>query len=347
MNVVPAFRLLRSGVDAEAWELASYRATPDEVITGTFVAWEPGEGPLRAVSHALRTPTGVHRFKGFIVARRTSALVAFVHEHYAAEPDTALAPILAGNLQLLGERIDALAYEIPTWGRPSRRRRRDSRAGGNHAALGVVLGESAEPEGFSTRLDASSRWLVQDGLGTRLWVVSETMQVGKHRIPRERFVVLHGHDAGTPWFDGVRFGVSEQLDSLPPALRARLDRAGVPCALSDRQVAPIADLAPAFLLRVPTAGEVSRLGRKVGAPPDCARRAGFILDSRAPVALHDAEGTPLDVPLIVDPGAAMAVLARVGAGLNYVPHTQPADLRDVVLPQGGQWRIGTVPLGYS
>lgn len=173
------------------------------------------------------------------------------------------------------------------------------------------------------------------------------MQVGKHRIPRERFVVLHGQDAGTPWFDGLRFGVSEQLDSLPPALRARLDRAGVPCALSDRQVAPIADLAPAFLLRVPTTGEASRLGRKVGPPPDSARCAGFILDSRAPVALHAADGTPLEVPLIVDPAEAMAVLARVGAGLTYVPHTHPADMRDVVLSAAGQWRIGTVPLGYS
>lgn len=221
MNTIPAFRLLRSGVDAEAWELGSLRVSAEEVIAGTFVGWEPADGPVRAVPHALRTPTGIRRFKGFIVARRTSALVAFVHEHYAAEEGTSLAPLLAGDAKLLCERVDALAYEHPTWGRPSRRRVRVGRPGANHAALGVILGESAEPDGFSTRLDARSRWLVADAMGSRVWVVHEKMEFGKHRIPRERFVLLHGQDSGSPWFDGVHFGICEQLDALPPKLRAR------------------------------------------------------------------------------------------------------------------------------
>lgn len=354
MNRVRAFRLRAELGDVQVWELATLAVPTDAVLGSTIVSWqadgpdEEAESRVRAVPHALKTPAGTRRFVGFFTAQRTSALAAVLREHYAPVPGATLTSLCTGPARALGDRIEALGAgtdHAPAFSRRPRRRQpfAASSADGQEA-VGISIGDAATPAGMRLMRVRGQAWLLCESYGPRAWVAPIRAEIGGQRIEREAFALLHDDDeAGHPWFDGRSFGVADHPDTLPPSLRARLERSGSPVRVEPRHGAPLADLRPVFLLRVPSQAEATRARGRLPAPPRPASGAGFVLDPRAPVPLEDQAGRSRPFALIEEPAAALAVLARVGAGMVYVPHADPADPRDLRLPPAGTWRLGVVP----
>ncbi len=105
---------------------------------------------------------------------------------------------------------------------------------------------------------------------------------------------------------------------------------------------PLADLEVRFLVRKPTRQD--RVEKLPAAPPPGCEHPAILIPSTEPVALVDAEGRPLDVPLITEPAEALAVLGRAYNGRIYVPHAHCLDPAEV--PCGGsrsEWLVGVLP----
>ena len=353
MNQLVAFRLKVDHGDVQVWEQSTLRLPASSVLISDLVSWGESELPtdeyglegIRPARHALKSPAGSRPFHGFIVARKPAAIAPFLREHYDPQPGTALAGVLAGPVRAIGDRVEAaLSGPELRYGRRHGRFRHAQGITQGGEVLGLFVAQNRIPHGFARVHVRGVEWLALENDTNRVWRAPTTTRIGHHDIPGEVFVRLNGAREGTrTWFDGRRYGASDSTDTLPPGLRARLEASGTPVGFAARHGAPLADLEPLFLLKIPPSKHFKIPIANLPPVPPEARRAGFVLDSRAPIPLVDEAGNPRSIPVIERPADVVSILARVGAGVHFVPHAEPADPRDLAPPAAGSWRIGAIP----
>lgn len=157
----------------------------------------------------------------------------------------------------------------------------------------------------------------------------------QEEVPRWRFAILGGYDEGVGCWDGRRYRLFERFEQLPETLRRSLERDGRVVIRSGDWFAPLPDLQPELLVRVPYASEVAdRVEAGELSRFEALRRPSFLLDTRRALTLRARPGA---APEIVDePRLAAAVLARTTARGAFVPQMPPAPVEDLPLSPPGR-----------
>ncbi len=321
--MVRAYRILQLEAGIDALDLTEIDLPATLVVDRSIVSLEEsGEIPLndpgerrRPVRFRVPTASGeapriVH---GFLVAEPGEALERLVEGIRLAAPGAGF-PVGSG----LGPRVRPFG-DYP---RKLRRRRHTLRFDGEARRVTSVADPRLQPgdldEDDFDRVALPGHLLRKAADHDALALVADTTVAhGAHAVPRRAFVVVAGGH-GTPhclWYDGVRGGRGTFPASVPRSLLRRLETLGRPLADAVPDPLPL-PLDPVFLLRVPTDDEAEALESPEAAPalpaqPLCAAPL-YMVDTRAPVAL------PPGLPIVDDPAAALAILARTHDGI-YVP----------------------------
>lgn len=301
---------------------------------------------IQVARHAIRTASGVeHRFDGLLVGTRLAALTRYARDHYLFEPGTVLAEF--GGDPATQEARLAAALENAV-----------GRDGWDDPMAPGLGGESASLPGIRYEVNGGTvaalhevhergaTWMIphsRDGAGVE---ARSHLRFGPHRVPiRVRLSGPAMHGGSLAWFDGRQVGISASVEALPGRLVAELRRAGRAPADLDEPIRPLCDLRPAFLLRVPTGRERSRLGAGSQAPvPAVAARPAVLLSTESCLPLQGRNGSVIPLPVVSDPREAMAILARCSGSEVYVPRIEPRDWRDVRVAPGLRWMVAATPL---
>jgi hypothetical protein len=166
-----------------------------------------------------------------------------------------------------------------------------------------------------------------------LTIDREVSVAGVPVLDHEWLVVASGPDRAVLHLDRGVTRRYERFDQVPRAVRHRFDGHGRAWPAATRGQVPLAELWPRFLVRVPQELDTAR-----GAtPPDPALPPCYLVE---PWRVGDPARLTADLPLIDDPAAARAVLARTVEGV-YLPGNPP--VLDLSLP-AGPLLVGALPL---
>jgi hypothetical protein len=319
-------------------------------IAGGSPPWPVGRHRLRDAGGRVRTLTGV------IVARRIAAVADFLRRRYVPDVGTALRPWLLGEGaaerldRLLGllETGDALLRNAEPWEeRPELELVRPP---------GLAYEPSGMMHGLVPMLRRGACWFVLQESDRIEFALQSAIRIGGYDVPLELGATVARGSGIWTWFDGRRTGLAGgQSADLPAELRLRLEQGAVARSPGKEPFRPLADLRPRFVVVAPpadarrhAAGAGGSAPEAAGAPqPPPADRPALLLPSTAPLALLDARGEPLPLPVVAEPGAALDLLRRTSATGIYVPHADPCDPRDLgYRPSGSSW-VGVDPWPLS
>jgi len=271
-------------------------------------AYDPVPGPV-----ALRGP-GKHddpvRFDGLVVYKSTTALIDFLlsrwHAGGTGELDGLLRTLRQGRLTQAQRRVKLEAFLQGTGDR--RKGKGPPLAASDSIDLRHGAWFDIEEEGHTYYCRSRSEALAV--------AIERAVQVRGISVPHHEWLVLgtgrneqalHIDRGVTRRYNGLR--------ELPDSVYRRFDEHGRAWPTASRGQVPLSEMWPRFLLRVPDRFEC----KDVVAGPDERLPPCFLLE---PKLLSDPDRLTEDLPLIDDPEAVRAVLARTVGGV-YLPGNPP------------------------
>ena len=309
----------------------------------TPISWEAPTVPpsLRTGIFILRLGGREVRFRGHVRIRNPDRAPEWLEEHAVPRPGTAVWRWLRGVVDGPVE---------PEWNRANRSALSQLRGllGGPACEAGEIAVVNNFRGLYSTgpggcyefeRVDAGGRSLLARtptfGLEIRL---GRRLAGPAGPVPIvQRLRISSG--GACSWYDGRSFGVCDDIDDLPPALRTLLSARGTAFDHDDTPMRPMGDLRPRFLLKPPSRRAVQGAGGPGAEPPGWMNYPALLFPSTDPLPLLDPTGELIGLPVIADPAEAAAVLIRSSSGTVFVPGTPPQDFRDLNLRLSG-WLVG-------